>query len=216
MYLKSVKVILSLKAQRQYILMKKYKIIISQSNFETKNSINSILLEEARIAHTFWSNVRKIILERFLFAGRKQESGDVTNKLLNIGYHHLKNKINTILEKYNTSSEIGLFHSARDSKSTPLSYDLMEMFRSDVVDSEVLKFLRLKKKEFVLNEKEISHFLNKINKRLEKEYYLKDFNRCHTYLYYMEIQILKLVKAVNYKQVFEPVCLPTRHENRCS
>ncbi|OHA90846.1 MAG: hypothetical protein A2832_00825 [Candidatus Zambryskibacteria bacterium RIFCSPHIGHO2_01_FULL_44_22b] len=31
----------------------------------------------------------------------------------------------------------------------------------------------------------------------------------------MEVQILKFVKAVNHKEVFEPLKLPARHESRC-
>ena len=112
--------------------------------------------------------------------------------------------------------DLGIFHIARNSDSQPLAYDLVEMFRSDIVDAEVLRFLRLKKKKPEKINDQISHFLYEINKKLDKKFYLKDFHRCHSYKYYMEVQILKFIKAVNHKQIFEPITLPQRHENRCS
>ena len=50
-----------------------------------------------------------------------------------------------ILEKYDVSPALGILHVARASKSAPLAYDLVEMFRADIVETEVLKFLRIKK-----------------------------------------------------------------------
>ncbi len=128
-----------------------------------------------------------------------------------------------LLKKYkcriieqNIPVEIGLMHSARESSSKPLVYDLMEIFRSDLVDTEVLRFLRLKKRFLnETNEKIIAQFINSINKRLEKKHFLKDFNECMPYRYYIEVQILKFIKAVNHKEIFEPISLPNRHDSRC-
>jgi len=36
------------------------------------------------------------------------------------------------------------------------------------------------------------------------------------YRYYMELQVLKFIKAVNHGEVYKPLSLPTRHDTRCS
>lgn len=119
------------------------------------------------------------------------------------------------LEAREVPAALGLLHVARKSDSSPLAYDLVELFRADTVDAEVLRFLRLKKKPLVTADKEIAHFLHEINERIERPHYLKDFCRCHSYRYYMEVQMLKFIAAVNHGKPFEPVHLPARHEGRC-
>ena len=167
------------------------------------------------MAKKFWSEFGKL-LPHMEFLGRKPREKDAINQLLDVGYHHLANVVKGILNKYEMPTVMGLLHVARNADSTPLVYDLMEMFRSDIVETEVLKFLRLKKKKLETAQDEISHFLHEINERLDKKYYLKEFQACRTYRYYMEVQILKFMKAVNREEVFGPITLPNRHENRCS
>jgi CRISPR-associated endonuclease Cas1 len=213
--LETAKKIIDVKITRQNTLLKKYHRAVIQTNIHRKNSLGEILLEEARVAKSFWKEFKRLLPAYCDFLGRKPRSSDIANKLLDIGYHHLMNVVMGILNKYKVPSDIALFHVARNSDSKPLIYDLVEMFRSDIVEAEVLRFLRLKKKKLIKIEKEIPHFLHEVNKRLEKKYYLKDFRMCHTYRYYMEVQVLKFIKAVNKRQIFESMGLPARHDNRC-
>ena len=93
----------------------------------------------------------------------------------------------------------------------------MELFRSDIVDAEVLRVLRLKKQPSIeLTQKDIVIFIHNLNKRFEKSYFLRDFKQCQTYRYYLELQLVKFIKAINHKEVFVPLTLPTRHDTRCS
>lgn len=211
----SAQAIIVLKISRQAILLKRYERRIPTYDTSPKNSINEILLGEARFAKYFWREFRYLLPKSADFAGRIPRSNDVVNKLLDIGYHHICNIIKNILDKRDISTALGLLHVAKTSKSNPLVYDLVEMFRSDIVDSEVLRFLRLKKRPIVSIEKEVSRFLYRINKRLDRKYYIKSFKICETYRYYIELQILSFISAVNNKEVFKPIQLPTRHENRC-
>ena len=211
----SARNIIAIKISRQNILLKKYDRAYVDKNITKKNSLNDIFLEEARVAKKFWREFGSLTPQWLNFQTRKPRSGDITNTLLDIGYHHVCGVISSILERHSISPALGLLHIARTSKSKPLVYDLVEMFRSDIVDSEILRFLRLKKKEIVSIEKEVGHFLHNINMRLERKYYLKNFKTCHTYRYYMELQILSFISAINHKRAFNPIHLPARHEHRC-
>lgn len=213
----SAAVIIETKIKQRTALLKKYKLNRQVSELQNVQSMQDVLLHEARSAKSFWRNFRQLIPVWTNFTGRKPRAQDITNRLLDIGYHHITGKVNTILTEKELSSAIGLLHGPRTAASTPLAYDLVELFRADLVDAEVLRTLRLKKKPVEhLTQKQIAIFLSTINKRLERKHYLKDFRQCHTYHYYMELQILKFTKAVNHKELYEPLYLPARHDSRCA
>jgi CRISPR-associated endonuclease Cas1 len=215
--LETAKKIIYIKTEREKILLRKYGKEITKTNIhDIKLTATSIFLYEARIARSFWREFRKLIPIYLGFPGREPHGNDLTNKLLDIGYHHLTNEVKKILLKYNIPFEVGILHIARNTTSAPLAYDLVEIFRSDIIDTEVLKFFRLKKKKIKKIDNQIAYFLSQVNKRLDRRYYLKELKACHNYRYYMELQILKFVKAINHKSIFNPVILPSRHEDRCA
>lgn len=208
--------IIEMKVKRRNFLLKKYGIIVLDNQSGNQDSFQRILLYEAREAKYFWKNFSILLPLWCNFQGRKATSSDIANRLLDIGYHHITNVVITIINKYDVSSTLGILHSAHSSKSAPLAYDLVEMFRADIVEAEALRFLRSKKKSIsTLKQKDIGIFLSQVNKRLNKKYFLRDFQQCHQYKYYMELQILKFIKAVNHKEIFSPLYLPVRHESRC-
>lgn len=212
----SAKVMVQCKVHRQAVLLRRYHKAIEESDMANISSLPELLLYEARMAKQFWRHFRTLIPAHTPFSGRTPQALDAVNRLLDIGYHHLASCVRTICDRYDIPTALGLLHVAQSADSTPLVYDLMELFRSDSVDAETLRFLRLKKKPLVeVGQKEIGHFLHEVNARLLRKQYLKDFKICHTYRYYMEVQILKFVKAVNHGEVFSPVSLPARHESRC-
>jgi len=216
----SAQKIIEVKTERQSILLKSNKISTEGMKMhlpKTVYSTSEILLAEARFAKQYWKKF-KILLPRWAhFPGRTPRGKDIANRLLDIGYHHITNKVTGILIGQKVTPAMGIIHSPRRAKSAPLSYDLVELFRADLVDTEVLRFLRLKKKPLSdLNQAHIARFLYSINKRLERKYYIKDFKQCHSYHYYMELQIVKFIKAVNHNEAFEPIYLPSRNETRCA
>ena len=175
------------------------------------------MLAEGRASKVFWKKFSSLMPILFGFNARKVKSSDIANRLLDIGYHHITSVVKQIFEKYDISSALGILHTAHSSNSAPLAYDIVEMFRADIVETETLKFLRMKKKQIEkLNQKDISVFLSRVNRRLDRRYFLNEFKQCHTYRYYMELQILKFIKAVNHKEIFYPIHLPSRHDTRCS
>lgn len=212
----SAQKIIEIKIQRRKFLMKKYKTIISLPSTKDLTSIQRVLLYEARAGKYFWAGFSPLLPSWRNFKGRKAKSSDIANRLLDIGYHHATNTVIGILNKYDISPTLGVMHIAHASNSAPLAYDLVEMFRADIVEAEALRFLRLKKKPMVqLQQKDIAIFINRINNRIDRKYFLKEFHQCRSYAYYMELQILKFIKSVNHKEVFSPLHLPYRHENRC-
>jgi CRISPR-associated endonuclease Cas1 len=213
---KSARVIIAFKCKRQGILLQKYKKRILQPHFIHYATLPNMLLEEARIAKQFWRQFANLIPETN-FHSRKTRGRDTVNTLLNIGYHYVTNKVKKILARHQISPAIGLLHTAQSANGAPLAYDCVELFRSDIVDQEVIRFFRLKKKKVnILRERDIAYFIQNLKKRIDKKFYIKEFKSCVRYRYYMELQILKLVYAVNHKTVFKPIHLPTRHDIRCS
>ncbi len=187
--------------------------------YKSPKDTSTLLLTEARLARQYWKQYAKLLPAWTNFSGRKPHSGtsDITNTLLDIGYHYLNKKVNYLLKTHDISAAVGLFHVAKTDKSTPLVYDLMELFRVDVVDREVLHYCRLKKKPVtILTPQEISYFLSRIKRRLGRKVYLVSFHQCHSYEYAMELQILHFMKAVHDLEIFHPFHIPTRHDSRCA
>jgi CRISPR-associated endonuclease Cas1 len=169
------------------------------------------------VAKYYWHHYGTLLPSWVTFPGRHAQSDDVTNKLLDIGYHHLATNVRKILDEKDCITALGLLHVAQSSDATPLVYDLMELFRADIVDMSVATWLRQKKQPVTkLTQKHIAQLLHDMNERMDKRYYLADFGQCHSYRYYMEIQITKFIKAVNHNEVFLPLTLPMRHDTRCT
>lgn len=212
----SARKLVGVKIERQGVLLRKYGMASAVSRGPDVQTLPAVLLEEARAARYFWRSLARLMPPWVSFRSRNRRAEDAANKLLNIGYHYITALVKNMLEQHGVSAALGLLHSARTAESAPLAFDLVEMFRSDLVDTEVLRFLRLRRKaRTALTGKDISIFLHNVKKRCERKYYLKDFRACHTYRYYMELQILKCIKAVNHQKPFAPLHLPTRHDTRC-
>ncbi len=179
--------------------------------------IPALLLYEARAAKYYWQQYRKILPVWTRFKSRQPYTIDITNKLLDIGYHHLGTIVKKIFLEKDCPPVLGLIHRAGKSDAMPLVYDVMEIFRADIIDMTVATWLRQKKKPIeILTQRQVANFLHDVNERLARPYYLRDFKQCHTYRYYMDIQITKLIKAINHQSVFKPIKIPNRHDTRCS
>ncbi|HLD70513.1 MAG TPA: CRISPR-associated endonuclease Cas1 [Negativicutes bacterium] len=212
----SAEKIMNIKNQRRELMLKKYGVLLPHIRLADYHNNQAIMLAEGRAAQLFWKQFSLPLPSWCGFRARMPGSDDIVNRLLDLGYHQITNVTRKILEKYDISPALGILHVARKSTSAPLAYDLVEMFRADIVETEVLKFLRMKKQPMEqLRQKDIPIFLYRINRRLARRHFIKSFKQCHTYLYYMELQILKFISAVNHKEVFSPIHLPSRHDGRC-
>lgn len=212
----SAEQIMNIKNRRRELLLSRYAVPLPHMRLEGNSTAQRIMLSEGRASKLYWKKFAALLPVWCNFRARKPGSDDMVNHLLDIGYRRITVAVRKILEKYNVPPALGIIHVARKTNSAPLAYDLVEMFRADVVEMEVLKFFRMKKRPMeILKPQDIAIFLNRINRRLSRRYYIKSFKQCQAYQYYMELQILKLIKAVNHGEVFEPIHLPFRHDIRC-
>lgn len=215
-YLETCRRLIDIKVRQSYILLHKYDCKPYTYKFPEILTYPKILLYEGRVAKQYWKLYKTILPTWTHFKGRKPHALDIVNRLLDIGYHHITQKVIHLLDTHEVSSAVGLLHRAHKSTSHPLVYDLVELFRADLVDEFLIHFVRQTKKPIdTLTSKHISRFLHNINLLCKKKHYLRDFKQCHTYEYYMELQVLKLIKAINHKEVFNPIILPSRHDDRC-
>src|SRR3989338_10195470 len=165
----SAEQIMNIKNQRRELMLKKYGLLLPHVRFANYHTVQEIMLAEGRAAQLFWKKFYVLLPRWCNFRSRKPGSDDTANRLLDIGYHQITNVVKKILEKYDTSPALAILHIARRSKSAPLAYDLVEMFRADIVEIEVLKLLRMKKRPFnILTTKDISVFLYRIKRRLDR------------------------------------------------
>lgn len=214
----SAKHLIEMKVDAESALLRRYRRPSAdiRSELAAAMDIGGVLLIEARAARHFWREFRALIPEDSGFETREPHANDPVNQMLDIGYHHLTNLVRRVLDERGVPADLGLLHVARATDSAPLAYDLVELFRADVVDAEALRFVRLKKRRpFSFEQEAIAGFLGRLNARLERRHYFRIFKSCRTYRYYIELQALKFIRAVDRGEPFEPVHLPTRHELRC-
>lgn len=215
--IESARAIIEAKIQRERVLLAQHGVTIAKQEITPTATMSDVLLYEARAAKIFWNNFRKLLPAYEDFEGRTPRGVDVVNRLLDIGFHHLTNKVRILLDTHDTSSVLALLHTAHRADAAPLAYDLVELFRADIVDAELLRSLHLKKKRIVkVSQHTVAHFLAEINKRCARKHYLKDFHSCRSYAYYMELQIVHFINSVNHRKAFVPLSLPNRHESRCT
>lgn len=86
------------------------------------------------------------------FPGRKKcGASDLVNSMLNYGYGILYSKILQAIHLAGLNPEIGFIHSSGNQRPA-LSQDLIEMFRTPVVDRAVVSLLN-RKTEIIINSK---------------------------------------------------------------
>lgn len=214
--LESAKQLIGMKIERESALLARYGDEPFVADFSTAKTISDVLITEAHAARHFWRAFRSLLPAGWEFHAREPHAHDPVNKLLDVGYHRITGIVRSYLLERDVPASLGLLHVARRSTSEPLAYDLVELFRADTVDAELLRFVRLKKKPLTSVDSEIAHFLHELHERLNRRYYLRDFKQCHTYHYYMQVQMLKFIHAINHQDMFSPIKLPDRHESRCS
>ncbi|WP_455584481.1 CRISPR-associated endonuclease Cas1 [Bacteroides sp.] len=131
---------------------------------------------ESRGAIAYWAYIRILIADDGIDFIRREHQGatDLMNSLLNYGYAILYARVwkNILAAKLNPS--IGILHAHQDGKPT-LVFDIVELFRSQMVDRIVISMIQkkipLKMHDGLLNESTkrtlIRHILERLN-RYEK------------------------------------------------
>lgn len=137
---------------------------------------SGLMILESQGAIAYWAYIRVLIADDGVdFISRKHQGAtDLVNSLLNYGYAILYARVwkNILAAKLNPS--IGILHARQDGKPT-LVFDIVELFRAQMVDRIVISMIQkkipLKMHDGLLNESTkrtlIRHILERLN-RYEK------------------------------------------------
>jgi CRISPR-associated protein Cas1 len=102
-----------------------------------------IMAIEGRCAELYWNALKEVIPERYGFTGReKRGAKDITNSMLNYGYGMLRSEVEKSILYAGMDPFAGFLHADRPGKPS-LVLDLMEEFRTQVVDRTVVSMLNL-------------------------------------------------------------------------
>ena len=120
-------------------------------SLESKTGVDSLLGVEGTAATVFFKAYGKMILREFEFEGRKKRPPtDPVNSLLSFGYTLIYNEISWLLDGMGFDPYMGFYHRPHYGHAT-LASDLMEQFRSPVVDRFTLNVVNngiFKKEDF--------------------------------------------------------------------
>lgn len=97
---------------------------------------------EGAFANHYWSHIRKLFQNGIAFEGRVREGArDMVNSSLNYGYGILYGRVANAAIRARLNPMSGFLHSFQTGKPV-LVYDLIEEFRSSVVDRSIFTMLR--------------------------------------------------------------------------
>jgi CRISPR-associated protein Cas1 len=115
--------------------------ILTPNRLEEKHN-NQLMILEAQISHLYWDMFGKICqIHGYEFEGRETKGAqNPINQMLNYGYGILYARITESLYKNGFLPHISYLHTLQDAKPT-LTYDIIEQYRSWVVDKAVLWYL---------------------------------------------------------------------------
>lgn len=112
-------------------------------SMDKKASINEIMGAEGYGAKVYFSAYGRLIRNGFEFRERAfHPPPDPVNALLSFGYMLLLNEINSLLEAFGFDAYLGFLHSIRYGRAS-LATDLIEPFRSPIIDRLVLYLINL-------------------------------------------------------------------------
>lgn len=147
------KKIISAKIHNQIVVCRRYGekfdlndefkyMSIAEKKVLDSESIESLMGYEGMAAKAYFSALSKLVSPAFKFNGRtRQPPKDPFNSMLSLGYTILLYEIYGEIENRGLSPYIGFMHSERDGNPA-LANDLMEEWRSVVVDSVVLSLVQ--------------------------------------------------------------------------
>lgn len=192
------KKIISAKVHNQRIVLQRYKgnkEKVIQTIRNMKRLESSLLKSESDAeirgfegltARLYFEALSELVTEDFRFKGRsKRPPRDPFNSMLSLGYTLLMYEIVGEVENKKMSPYIGFLH--RDGENHPtLASDLMEEWRSVIVDSVVLSLIRgneIKKESFYFAENGVF-----LDKETLKIFLLKFENKIRTLNKYIDFQ----------------------------
>ena len=147
------KKIISAKIHNQMVVCRRYRknlnlqselrnMYLAEQKVTQSTSIPEVMGYEGVVAKIYFSALSQIVEPAFRFQGRtRQPPKDAFNSMLSLGYTMLLYEIYGELEHRGLSPYIGLMHADKEGHPS-LASDLMEEWRSFVVDSVVLSLVQ--------------------------------------------------------------------------
>jgi len=115
---------------------KKIKINISQAK-----SVSQLMGYEGEVSTLYWQSVVIILQDKSDFKGRENRgASDLVNSSLNYGYAILYAQVQHAALKAGLALHISFLHALQEGKPT-LVYDMIEEFRSFVVDRAIISMI---------------------------------------------------------------------------
>ena len=101
-----------------------------------------VFLWEAQCALIYWRGIRTLLADtRYPFEQREhQHASSIVNQMLNYGYALLESKVTRAIHTWRISPQISYLHAMNGSTPT-LCFDLMEQYRTFVVDRSVIAII---------------------------------------------------------------------------
>ncbi|MFW6296591.1 MAG: CRISPR-associated endonuclease Cas1 [Halothece sp.] len=184
---------------------------------ETVNNLDSLRGYEGIGAARYFPAFGQLITNSdYHFAQRfRQPPTDPVNSLLSFGYTLLFNNVLSLIIAEGLTPYLGHFHYGEDKKPY-LAFDLMEEFRSPIVDSFVLRIVNnslLKPKDFdriastggiYLNNKARRVFLQQFEKRMNEQISHPDLQSPVSYRQAIQLQIRRYKSSLLQGMIYEP------------
>lgn len=167
---------------------------------------------EGQSSRLYFAKIREIIPEKYEFEGRKKSPPpDPVNSMLSYGYTVLNSRIHYSLLRAGLNPYIGLLHESYREQAA-LTYDLIEPFRSVIVDRTVLTILNqrmLGDEDFKQIDSSTCYiqgggkkmFLDRLYSRMESEHCYEGEKQ--EFLDIMFLQAEKLSKNIREKSEFK-------------
>lgn len=120
-----------------------FKVWKRKTDVVDEEFITKLMGHEAQVAIHYWGYIRELIADDDVAFERREHQGatDLTNSMLNYGYAILYTKVWQALLAARLNPFDSLIHVRQEGKPT-LAYDLIEIFRSQVVDRMVISLIQ--------------------------------------------------------------------------
>ncbi|ETR73832.1 MAG: CRISPR-associated protein Cas1 [Candidatus Magnetoglobus multicellularis str. Araruama] len=209
------------KNNKSYTFLEKpiNKMKKSLYDFKTNKKIHSattIFNIEAMVAKQYWYAIKMIFNRPFQFNGRhKQHAGDLVNSMLNYGYAILEGRVRLGIIRSGLNAEIGFLHAIQKGRAS-LVFDLMEEFRTSVVDQTVFALLNQEKNLSVTDKGRLSEstktvLINAILNQLNHS--VRFFGKKQKIEEIIENQAISIAKYLSQSQKYHPF-IQTYHKKR--
>ena len=164
------------------------------NKLKSQNNTKSLMGYEGQISQLYWNSVA-IIINKPNFQRTHKDSVDVINQALNYGYAIVYNRVQSALIREGLNIYYSFLHTQATKKPT-LTFDMIEPFRSPIVDREIISILTKKQKlkqnsKKLLSPDSIKIIIQNIQERLSTPTKSKYGKTTYQNIIYLEANSLK-------------------------